>query len=253
MSTRASSHFVGWLANRSLPKWLLQKIINKFVESYQINLAQYEKPIEAYTTFNDFFCRKLKPEFVHFQDGFCSPVEGTVSAFGEMDNFELQQIKGRNYKLAALLKDDNFGKLKSYMTVYLSPANYHRVHAPIDMEICKVKYISGQKYSTSQQQLERMDSVYCKNERIVLYGQYGTQKLILLMVGAVLVGNMGLSFTETPKPDSEIEFSSPFRIKKSEEIGFFKLGSTVVVLTDESVDFFNEVNQTIRLGAQLWN
>ncbi len=252
VSTRASSQFVGWLANLELPPWLLRKIINKFLVSYQIDLSHFEKPITAYRTFNEFFCRKLKPEFIHFQDGFCSPVEGTICALGKIQNLEIQQIKGSTYSVVELLKGSEGDDMTNYLTIYLSPTNYHRVHAPIDLELYKVKYISGQKYSTSAQQLERMDAVYCKNERIVLFAKHGNSKLILVFVGAVLVGHIQLSCMETPKPDTEIILDPPVKINKATELGSFKMGSTIVILTDENVDFYPQINQSLKLGETLW-
>ena len=133
----ALSRSFGALADTPLPRALRRPVLSVFARSVGIDVSEAELPLEEYPSLNAFFVRRLRPgarlwELPERAAG--SPVDGVVGQFGPIREGTLVQAKGRYYSAAALLNDETEAARYqggSFLTIYLSPRHYHRIHAPI--------------------------------------------------------------------------------------------------------------------------
>ncbi len=228
------SALFGWLSNLHLPPIILKKIIQNFIKNHQIDMSQYDFDINSVKCFNEFFIRRLKPNKRTFEGDVCAGADGFISAFGAIENNQLFQVKGRNYPLNVLLNQKQSFENGSFITIYLSLADYHRVHMPFDGIITEVKKISGKLFSVNKKTINTIDQVYCQNERVVLKGTGKFGEFYMVMVGAIVVGKIKLSITNI---NMEFDKSYPLNIslKQGDEVGYFELGSTLLVVMESDV------------------
>jgi phosphatidylserine decarboxylase len=196
-------------------------------------------PIESYRNLQELFTRKLNIPRTNKKPGkFISPVDGVVRQFGQLDN-TLLRIKGKKYDLKTLTGEDDVPN-GEFINLYLSPKNYHRFHAPCDIKILNKTLIPGKLYPVNS--LFQWLKVYTKNKRVVLKCQTKNKKLMyLVFVGAMNVGNI-IVHTQN-------------KFRQGDEIGYFELGSSVIIITEENtLDFCDlKINQQIRYGDEIGN
>lgn len=257
---RSFTRLVGWFTDGHIPGFLLKPLIRKFIRKFDIDMSICEFDIEGCRRFNDFFARKLKPGARVFYGDVASPVEGYMSFHGMLETGRMLQVKGREFTLEQLVghDDSKYYKDGSYATIYLSPADYHRIHAPFDMVIESVTYLPGTLFSVGKDTLQLVDGVYCRNERIVLKGTSKFGSFFFVMVGAMIVGKVKLSFdamttNRRRQPRIDKVFDSPVRIAKGEELGYFEMGSTVVMTLDKPLFYGIKkgVDEKVILGEKL--
>lgn len=231
----------GCLAEVKKPK-VKNYIIQRFIKRFQVNMSEalIEDPT-SYSCFNDFFIRHLKPECRPLAVAdIISPVDGCVSEIGSIHEGQLLQAKGRHYSVAELLdcsdetaKDFVNGQ---FATLYLSPKDYHRVHLPMEAELCSMTYIPGALFSVQPTTARVVPKLFARNERLVI--EFATQAgtMMMVMVGATIVGAIGTSWHGDIKRGKEKErfdyhqATMPKIMGKGAEMGYFKLGSTVILL-----------------------
>jgi phosphatidylserine decarboxylase len=135
---------------------------------------------------------------------------------------------------------------------------YHRFHAPHDARVEKVTYISGDTWNTNPIALKRVEKLFCKNERAVLQTRLDAndQVVTLVAVASILVASIRLHFLDVllhlrHRGPNQIACSAPFR--KGQEMGWFELGSTIVVLAPRGFALCDGVQdgRVIRLGQPL--
>ncbi len=242
----------GRLASRELSPWLLRRMIKWFIRAEGVNMEEYEQEIEDFKTFNEFFTRRLKEGARSFEAGIASPVDGYISEIEKIQEGQLLQVKGRYYSLNDLV-DDHFSFMKgSFATIYLSPADYHRIHAPFEMQIDEVSYIPGDLYSVNDASVHKIDRLFCRNERVVLKGRSDYGAFYFVLVGAIVVGKIKLVFM--PFID-EGETAVNVKLRKGEELGMFELGSTIIMALDNELLTQSEWKKgnKIRMGQSLYN
>ena len=147
----ALTKFAGFLANCEIP-FLKNYLIQDFIKKYPVNMQEaLESNPMAYKNFNDFFTRRLKPDARPVADSrFISPADGFISQGGKLQQDKLLQAKGLYYTVEQLL--DTSTEAQKYqhgdfVTIYLSPKDYHRIHMPIDGKLIKQTYIPGELFS----------------------------------------------------------------------------------------------------------
>ena len=220
-------------------QWLIQK----FIATFKINLDEVaEQDLTKYETFNDFFVRKLKPEARPISDAeYCAaicPVDGTVGQAEAIKAGRLIQAKGIDYSLKALVggnpDDAALFDAGNFACIYLSPANYHRIHMPTDGKLLRTIHIPGRHFPVGKRNVSYMDDLFTKNERLVCIFDTPKGPLAVIMVGAALVGSIATVWDGTVVRRSGIEVkdyqSQDLTFKRGDEIGLFKYGSTVITL-----------------------
>ncbi|NLF26045.1 MAG: phosphatidylserine decarboxylase [Deltaproteobacteria bacterium] len=255
------SFLVGKLASLPLPRFLSGFLIKLFARVYLIDLGEVEKDISLYHSLDAFFTRRLKPGVRPIGEGLVSPVDGAVRGFGEVQNGRLEQIKGKDYSVEALLGHSSYAARfldGFYFNLYLSPRDYHRVHAPISGEVVAASYIPGKLWPVNDWSLSRIPHLFVVNERVVTYlsGAYGL--VAVVMVGATNVGKISLSYCDwitNQRPQKltlHQTFSPAPTLEKGEELGVFHLGSTVIILCEKnSFKAPPKLPATVRMGEIL--
>ena len=144
------------------------------------------------------------------------------------------------------------------MNFYLSPKDYHRYHAPTDFRITKLIHVPGKLYPVNLKYLKKEFELFVQNERVILECIDKNEKLFyMVFVGALNVGEMVFEFepqVETNKDASDIKVYNyqDIFISKGDCLGYFKMGSTVVMLwEDNSVVLDNFLNQKVKFGQKI--
>lgn len=244
-----------------------QWLIKKFADTYHIDTSECEQSdLKAYETFNDFFIRKLKPEARPIASSDqcigVSPVDGTVGQAEEIRAGRLIQAKGIDYSLNALLggrkEDVSLFEGGRFACIYLSPANYHRIHMPLEGKLLRTIHIPGRHFPVGPRNVSYMPDLFTKNERLVCIFETTRGPLAVVMVGAALVGSIGTVWDGTVVRRSGIEVkdysAKDLHFNRGDEIGHFKFGSTVITLFPKSLgdlDDSLESGHVIKMGEKL--
>ncbi|MCV6588369.1 MAG: archaetidylserine decarboxylase [Marinobacterium sp.] len=262
------SRFVGRLADCQKPL-IKNNFIRVFAKKYNINMEEALEPdLTAYPSFNHFFTRALKPGVRTIdpaKEAIASPADGAFSQLGNIDHERIFQAKGRGYGLTTLLGGDTalakHFKDGSFATIYLSPRDYHRVHMPCDGTLRQTIYVPGDLYSVNQTTAENIDQLFARNERLVAIFDTEHGPMAMILVGAMIVAGIetvwGGQIAPPPRTPQHQRFDnqqSAVHLKKGEEMGRFKLGSTVVLLFGEDVIQWQQEHQAgsaIQLGQRL--
>ena len=182
------SRCIGILAASKI-SFLKNLLIRLFIKKYKVNMAEAEiKSAEEFASFNDFFTRKLEATARPINsdsNAIICPVDGAVSAIGDIEIEQIFQAKGKSFSLSALLGGDQ--KLADkfhggkFATLYLSPRDYHRIHMPLTGTLEEMIYIPGKLFSVNQTTAENIDELFARNERVVcIFNTDKGHKLVLV-------------------------------------------------------------------------
>lgn len=234
------SYFVGQLVHIPLPSFINKWIVLAFAKAYKINLEEAEKSADQYTSLGDFFVRRLKPGLRPIESAFAlHPADSRITQAAKITDGQLIQAKGKTYGLSTFTRDSSAMSTYNdghFLTYYLCPTDYHRVHSPVSGQILRVLYIPGALWPVNEWSTENIHELFSVNERLLVEIQTEKGLVGVMFVGATNVGQIVLSF------DSEIVgnqlMSSAVKekkyqnlmIKKGDELGMFRMGSTVVML-----------------------
>lgn len=237
---KALSRTVGKIVRAKNPKWFAVKARDWFIKRYKININEAELDLDAYPTIGDLFIRKLKKGIRPIGQGIVHPCDGNLTVAGEMHGGTLVQTKGISYSLNELLKDPNAehkfegGK---YLTYYLCPTDYHRVHSPVEGEVTSVVHVPGRLWPVNPWSVENISQLFAINERVVFNIKTAQGPVALVMVGATNVGEISVAFDEsirTNRPEADVldekVYIPHIPIQKGAELGTFHMGSSVVVV-----------------------
>jgi len=241
-------------------------LIKIFIKQYKVNMdeAKYSDPLH-FDTFNEFFTRELKAgvrPVVAGDDNLVMPVDGKISQLGNAKGGRVFQAKGQDFSLRELLggQDDVAAPFKKgiFSTIYLAPKDYHRIHMPIAGKLEKMFFIPGRLFSVNPLIVENVPNLFSKNERAVAIFSTAIGPMAMVLVGAAIVGSIETVWQGILKPqrNKKVQFweysDQNISFEKGQEMGRFRLGSTLIVIFPEnSVDFADAVvaDHHCRLGA----
>lgn len=238
----AYSALIGTVARQTLPAALRRFAYGTFARAVGANLAEAELELDAYPSLGDFFARKLREGARHVdpaRDAIISPCDGAIAAGGISSEGTLVQAKGRDYRLDELVPDTAFARSLvggAYLTIYLSPRDYHRVHAPVAGRLVSYDYVPGTLWPVNRWATNRREGLLARNERVVIrLNAEGIGDVAVVMVGAAGVGNIALadapeSATFRPLRERQTIELGGKPLAKGDELGAFRLGSTVVLV-----------------------
>ncbi|MBT4162553.1 MAG: phosphatidylserine decarboxylase [Gammaproteobacteria bacterium] len=244
---------MGWLAESEIAA-IKSPFISIFCLFYRINLDEAERSRRSdYRSFNDFFTRSLKPGVRHIEGKTCSPADGTVAALGEINDNTLIQSKKHSYTVGTLLAEDTADfDGGSFITIYLAPHNYHRVHVPKTAELHRTCYLPGELFSVNQATAEQLPGLFTRNERLVCRFRTGDGPMAEVLVGAMLVaGIKPIWLDRAYKPRLEVTTEMKRIFQQGEELGQFQMGSTVILLFSQRVSFCVEEGEEVRFGQPI--
>jgi phosphatidylserine decarboxylase len=253
---RLATRFMGWFSRIEQP--LVRDFSMAAWRFFAEDLNLHEAQKTEFTSLHDCFTRKLKPDARPIDpapDVLTSPCDAIVVANGAIDGTTLLQAKGVTYTLEDLLGDARLAAAYAggrYATLRLSSTMYHWFHAPCDCRVHEVTYIAGDTWNVNPAALTRVERLYCRNERVVvpLQLERTSQSVVLVAVGAILVGSIQLTFLETTL---NLKYRGPRRIfcaaalRKGDAMGCFHHGSTVIVLATPGL----EPCRTVQDGGQV--
>ncbi|MCW8962503.1 MAG: archaetidylserine decarboxylase [Gammaproteobacteria bacterium] len=251
--------------------WLKNLQIRLVIKLFNVDMTQVATPdLSSFEHFNAFFTRAMKPEArpiaaAEDNNRYCSPVDGTVSQFGNIQDNKLMQAKGIDYSLLRLVgaKDNIAGQFSNghFATIYLSPRDYHRIHMPAGGRLISMTYIPGRLFSVADQLVENLPNLFTRNERVVCLFETDNGPMAVILVGAIFVGCMDTVWHGTVSPPHrhciehiEYEASDAPVLNKGEEMGRFNMGSTVIVLwPDQPMEWDKAFtcSATVQMGQEI--
>ncbi len=241
-------HAISRLVHR-LARWETRAknpVLRWFIRHYGVAMgeAQESRP-EAYASFNAFFTRALRPEVRPLDpdpQALLSPADSTVSALGRIHDGRIFQAKGHEYSLDILVggdprRADPF-RNGHFITLYLSPRDYHRVHMPAAGRLLETVYVPGRLFSVAPHTVRTIPNLFARNERVACLFDTDRGPLASIMVGAINVGSIELVWAgEITPPQHDLTVTRydhrPVQLARGAEMGRFNLGSTVILLLPE--------------------
>ncbi len=260
------SRLFGLLASSRLPRFILIPILKAFARAYKINVDEAELEIQEYNSLNEFFTRALKAEariIDSSDDEMVSPVDAKITGYGDINQRIIIQAKGVDYNLKELLggskylEDFTNGK---YITFYLSPQDYHRIHSPAYGKILGYYYEPGKLFPVNELAVFGIRGLFPKNERLITYLQTEYGKVAVIKVGASNVGRIRVTYDNKIVTNTLIRTARTVEYKevsimigKGAELGRFEMGSTVILLMEKDTFQFGSltVNEKITYGTTI--
>lgn len=258
------SRAAGKVAECEIPAFK-NKLIAWFIDKYGVNMSEalLDSP-ENFKHFNDFFTRELKPgarEIDTQEDAIISPVDGAISQLGQVDKGQVFQAKGQSFSVVELLGGD-IERAEPFMggdfsTIYLSPKDYHRIHMPCTGTLREMVYIPGKLFSVNPVTAENVPRLFARNERVAAIFDTEFGPMAMVLVGAMVVASIETVWSGLVAPVKRDVNStlygdaSSITLEKGQEMGRFKLGSTVVLAFPKGTTQFNEAMQAgspVRMG-----
>lgn len=263
------SRLVGRIADCETA-WVKNLFISFFCKNYPINMSEaLEENPKAYPSFNAFFTRALKPDARPIDQSdnmIVSPADGAISQIGPIEHGRIFQAKGRGYGLTTLLGGNESlaapFKNGHFATIYLSPRDYHRVHMPVAGKLLDTIYVPGDLYSVNQTTAENVDQLFARNERLVAIFDTEFGPMAMVLVGAMIVAGIETVWDGQVTPPLKAPVHKTYtgaapnsvELGKGEEMGRFKLGSTVILLFgQDAISWVDELKaeSVVRLGESI--
>jgi phosphatidylserine decarboxylase len=258
------SKLAGRLADSTAP-WLKQRLIERFIATYGVDMTEAAQPAQDYPTFNAFFTRALKPGARPLADAashVLSPADGAISQIGPIAGGRIVQAKARDYTVAELLGGDNGSAARfeggRFVTIYLSPKDYHRVHMPADGLLRATRYVPGDLFSVNAVTADGVERLFARNERLACLFDSPLGRMASVMVGAMIVAGIETVWSGRVQPHGKAVEQRLYRdgpgFAAGDEMGRFYLGSTVVLLFEPGkVEWLPELapGSTVRMGRPI--
>jgi phosphatidylserine decarboxylase len=257
---------LGRLARAAGPDAVLRTAMAVYCRAYGVELDDYEVPHGGFGTFDEFFTRRLKPGARPLDPDpsvILSPADGRVEDFGRIEPGARFLVKGQTYEVGELLGDPDAGATYeggSFAIVYLSPRDYHRVHAPVSGPVTSVRHVPGTLYPVNSIGLDHVPKLFARNERVAVHQRSERHgRVATIMVGAIGVGRITVSFDPSVVTNDDCApglrnygDDGPY-LQRGEELGIFHLGSTAIVFLppEMPVEFGELGGASVRMGEAL--
>ena len=262
----ALTRIVYWLT-RQQSRFTLP-VIRWFAKKFDVDMQDALDPdLQNYPTFNAFFTRSLKPDarpITTDTQAIASPADGRISAIGPVEDAQIFQAKGIDYSLLTLLggDEDATARLRQghFATIYLSPRDYHRLHMPLAGTLLKQTHVPGRLFSVGPHTVRALPNLFARNERVIVQFETDAGLMALVLVGAMNVAAIETVWhgLVTPPQRSNIGHtqygvdSNPVsvRLAKGEEMGRFNMGSTIIVLLENTSNWLDglQTGDAVRMG-----
>ena len=247
------SRAFGRLADVPLPHPIRRSVLETFARAVGADLSEVERPLEDYGTLNEFFIRRLRAGARSWPGdaaSLASPVDGTAGQVGRVSEGRVLQAKGRWYSIASLIGDQAEARRYeggSYITLYLSPRDYHRIHAPCGEAIPYARHIPGALLPVNAAAVSFVPDLFPRNERLLCAIDGPLGRVMVVAVGAYNVGRISAAFdrewrvdpgsstwvtNRRDAVDERHDYAPPLPVAQGEDLMAFHLGSTVVLVLE---------------------
>jgi len=241
---KLGSRVVGWAASRPLPLAWRHPLLGRFAGHYGINLSEAELALTDYPSLQALFTRRLKPglrpQDTPLPGGVNSPVDGRIIASGRIETGLAIQAKGLPYQVSELLKHDSQAARFEgghFLTIYLSPKDYHRIHVPIQGGVTAVSRVEGELWPVNDASTGNVPRLYERNRRAswtaLGSGPAEGLEVAAVLVGATHVGGVvidGRWLGGRGLPEDGGLAVDHLPCTPGDDLGTFEFGSTVVLL-----------------------
>lgn len=257
------SRLVFWLT-RQRSRYTTPAVL-RFIRAFNVDMRDAVEPDPTrYDTFNAFFTRALKDDarpIASEAQSLASPADGRISAMGHIENSRVFQAKGHDYSLQQLLGGDAEATRRlsngSFITVYLSPSDYHRLHMPLAGELISQTHVPGRLHSVSPFTVRALPGLFAQNERVIANFETDQGLMSLVLVGAINVAAIetvwhGLITPPKGKSINRVKYAAEntTHLAKGDEMGRFNMGSTIIVLLESRTDWRQDLqaDEAVRMG-----
>lgn len=261
------SRLIALLANCRYA-WVKRPLIRWFIRFFKIDTSEIKREsLDDYPNFNAFFIRELADGARPISPDpktIVSAADGMVSQFGNIEESSLLQVKGRYYDLDCLLGENEQWTIPfrngKFLTCYLSPRDYHRVHMPVAGKLRHMVYLPGRLYSVNAKAVATVPELFCRNERVVSFFDTKFGRVAVVMVGAMLVAGITTLWAGQVTPRRPHEkfiwhyATDEVSLDKGDEMGYFNYGSTVILLFQENtIEWLPELgmDMSIKMGQTI--
>jgi phosphatidylserine decarboxylase len=256
----AATLFMGWFSKIEHP-WVRDASIRIWRSMADLKLEEAKN--SEFRSLHDVFIRELKPGARPLDDSpnvLTSPCDGIVGALGRVEDGSLFQAKGYPYSLEELLGEDALPVWRNgwFITIRITSSMYHRLHAPYQGQLKRVKYFSGDTWNVNPVALKRVEKLFCKNERALLSVELGNAKhqVGLVAVAAILVASIRIHAIDALLGKAyrgPLDIACDANFEKGQELGWFQHGSTVILFAPSNFEMMNEVEEgtPIKMGQAL--
>ncbi|MEA3289887.1 MAG: phosphatidylserine decarboxylase [Campylobacterota bacterium] len=260
--TNKISNIFHKIATKEFPPFVQSIINNGYVKLLGLDMSDFNDPA-SYKTLNKLFTRALRVprSFDGSLNNFLAPADSFVTQQGDIEGDTVLQIKGMSYSLGELLTNEidesNLQKMDGgdYVNYYLSPKDYHRYHSIYNCQITKLIHVPGKLYPVNFTYLNKQDSLFVENERVIVECKTDEGQIFYMVyVGALNVGKMKFTFEPLVETNGDVFNTKVFtyddlHIKKGDCLGYFEMGSTVLVFWEKDfVELENKINTKVRFG-----
>lgn len=219
-------------------------VVGAYSRAYDVELEECKKT-SGFRSFDEFFTRELREGVRTFPEDprtVISPSDGRLDSVGLIDG-RTYTVKGRPYSVAELVGDELDAKRYEGgygCVVYLSPRDYHRVHAPVAGKISLVRSMEGDYFPVNAVGVKHVHNLFVRNRRVAIVidtpKESGHGRVTVVMVAAMVVGRITVSGVDARDvPFGVTHLAPPLEVKRGDEIGIFRLGSTAVVFFEPGV------------------
>ncbi|MCS7205929.1 MAG: archaetidylserine decarboxylase [Leptospiraceae bacterium] len=253
------SKIFGYFSLIRFPQPLMKWIILVFTKIYKINLSEIKKDLKEFRNLNEFFIRELKEEVRPIDRRkkiLVSPVDATIIRRGTINEGFLIQAKDVYYTLKDLLVDPDYLPVFEggrYIVLYLSPQDYHRIHAPYDCIVEGYTYSPGNLFPVNEPAVEGMHGLFPKNERLTTFLRTRFGRIAMVKVGATNVGRIRILYDSIRtnawiRRKKAVRYPYKILFKKGQEIARFEMGSTVILIFEKNtVEFLETAIEGIKV------
>lgn len=261
------SRALGRVAAAPAAQRVLARAIDVYVRAYRVDMDEAEVPPGGFRTFDEFFTRKLKPgsrPIEGDEETLISPADGLLEDIGPIESDSILRVKGQEYDVGELLGDPADATRfagGTFAVVYLSPRDYHRIHAAVDGRVHSVRHIGGTLLPVNRFGVRNYPRLFARNERVAVFQDSEHHgEVATILVGAVGVGRISLAFDPTIMTNvgrgpttQRYHTSHAPALARGDELGTFHLGSTVVLLTgpDRPLSPLVRAGDRVRVGMAM--
>ena len=255
---RRISHAVGQLCELPLPPTLSRAVVNAYVNAYHVDMKDALEPAgaSAYKSFDEFFTRRLRRGARPLEEGsgLLCPADGCLESVGPIHENGRIEVKSSPYDAAELLGCTESAKYYEggqFAVIYLSPRDYHRVHAPANGTMVEVRSCPGELFPVNAISEQHIPHYLSRNRRVAMV--FDTERfgrVTMVMVAAMIVGRITVTgFSDRDVPIGTHHMADPLAVKAGDEVGIFHLGSTVVIFTEAGAPAIGGPKAPIAIGS----
>lgn len=273
---RTRSKLTGKIMNMYVPPSLRSTVLNVVIKILKINKDEIKYPLESFRSISDLFSRYIREDYRPIdpigQYSVVSPCDSVITDFGSVNSNYIHNVKGLKLNIRHFLGGDLKKKYTDgstefyYIIFYLDPKSYHHFHAPVDFKCNSRRHISGEMFPIFPKMLKFLNNLFDINERVVLSGEWAGGNMFLTAVSAYNVGNIKIVGDNILKTNQSMRHLSYLggeidtayckdicTFKIGEEVGEFKLGSSIVLIFENKKGFQWDVtaDQQINVGQRV--